>query len=71
MTCQRSLTHSEEERKDGVPKKYDPKKERKDGNGERISQEKGAFIHLVHWSDQLVNMRIFSLWIQSLIFQQK
>jgi len=33
MACQKSMTHSEEERKDGVPKKYDPK------NGERISQE--------------------------------
>ena len=47
MACQRSMTHSEEERKNGVPKKHDPKKERKDGvpkkydqkNGERISQE--------------------------------
>jgi len=27
MACQRSVTHSEEERKDGVPKKYNPKKE--------------------------------------------
>jgi len=26
MACQRSMTHSEEERKDRVPKKYDPKK---------------------------------------------
>ena len=30
MACQRSMTHSEEERKDGIPKKYDQKK-RKDG----------------------------------------
>ena len=28
MACQRSMTHSEEERKDGVPKKYGQKKER-------------------------------------------
>ena len=72
MTCQRSLTHSEEERKDGVLKKYDPKKEREKMEMERESvKKKGAFIHLVHWSDQLVNMSIFSLWIQSLILQQK
>ena len=46
MACQRSMTHSEEKKKDGVPKKYDTKK-RKDGvpkkyvqkNGERISRE--------------------------------
>jgi hypothetical protein len=28
MACQRSMTHSERERKDGVPKKHDPKRER-------------------------------------------
>jgi len=28
MACQRSITHSEGERKDGVPKKHNPKKNR-------------------------------------------
>ena len=29
MACQKSMTHSEEERKDGVPKKYDSKEREK------------------------------------------
>ena len=37
MVCQRSTT-KKKERKDGVPKKHDPEKKKK--NGERISQEK-------------------------------
>ena len=52
MACQRSMTHSKEERKYGVPKKYDKKMSEKDGilkkygkknddDGERISDEKG------------------------------
>ena len=40
MTCQRSMTHSGEERKDGVPKKYDPKKEREKMEMERESVKK-------------------------------
>ena len=49
--CQRSMTHNEEERKYGVPKKYDPKKmSEKDGvpkkydpkkDGENQSRKKG------------------------------
>jgi len=31
MACQRSMTHSKEERKYGVPKKYDKKMSEKDG----------------------------------------
>ena len=40
MACQRGMTHSEEERKDGVPKKYDPKKEREKMEMERESVKK-------------------------------
>ena len=59
MACQRSMTHNEEERKYGVPKKYDKKKmSEKDGVPKKYDpkkesvKKKGAVIHLVHWSDQ-------------------
>ena len=59
MACQRSMTHSEEETKDGIPKKYDQKK-RKDGVPMKYDPKKWrenrsrrrAVLHLVHWSDQ-------------------
>ena len=44
MAYQRSMTQKKMSEKDGVPKKYDPKKE--------SVKKKGAVIHLVHWSDQ-------------------
>ena len=61
MACQRRMIHSEQKRKNGVPKKHDQKKERKDGvpkkhdpekkkkNGENQSR-KGVVIHLVDLS---------------------
>ena len=39
MACQRSMTHSEEKKKDGVPKKYDTKK-RKDGVPKKYGPKK-------------------------------
>ena len=64
MACQRSMTHSERERKDGVPKKHDPRKKEKEKRWrakearpqkkmEREAIKNGAvsIIHIVHWPD--------------------
>ena len=52
-----------------MPKKHDPQeRERKDGMPKNKSRNE-VVIHLVHWSDRLVNISIISLWIQYLILQ--
>jgi hypothetical protein len=43
MVCQRSMTNSEEERKDGVPKKYDPKKRVKKMAYQRSTTQKNGW----------------------------
>ena len=51
----------EKERKDGMPKKHDPKKEK--NKGERIIQERSSYPQPphVHLLDQLVNKGIISM----------
>jgi len=40
MACQRSMTHIEVERKDGVPKKHDPKKKYEHMKAHKSKREK-------------------------------
>ena len=65
-------------RKDSMPKKHDPKKlkrwcakEAQPKKRERESVKIRSRHHLVHQSDQVVNISIISLRIQSLILQQE